>query len=300
MYAPQTDPDTARLNGAPTPGPAGVRGPGAPQNPQLPNRTPGTKGINDAAAKENGAKVDKGACINHDAVKFPRQSAIDAIKEHEGYYNFMYLDSQSIITIGAGWNLEASGSASAPSAEVLALPFLERKTSKAPADSDKSIKAAWAALRALSPSGTKQNYAAPYFKDKTDLYIDDSKPDNPLMTRFNKHIADFTAQLQRMFKDFDSFPVPAREAFLDMAFNMGVGRAAVAAVKADPKHHKKGHKGHKATGLHQFKSLIAAAEKADWKSAADDCKRGGVNADRNTWTRNLFLEAVGWACAKAG
>ena len=294
------DPQEAVQRGVATPGVTGVSDAASPANPFVPKNTPGTKGVNDAAAKANGSKVDTGVCVNHDGVVFPRQSAIDAIKWHEGYTNYMCLDSRSIITIGVGWNLEATGSADAPSAEVLALPFLERKTGKPPADPDKSIKAAWNALRALSPSGTAQNYAATHFADKTNLYIDDSKPDNPLMQRFNQHIAEFTRQLQGMFKDFDSFPVPAREAFLDMAFNLGIGRAAVAAVKADHKHHVKGHQAHKATGLHQFKSLIDSAEQGDWKSAADECHRGGINADRNTWTRNLFLEAVGWACAKAG
>ncbi len=293
------DPQEALQRGVATPGVTGIADAASPDNSHLPKKTPGVTGVNDAAAKANGAKVDAQICVNHDAVTFPRDSAVKDIAGHEGYANYMYLDSKSIITIGTGWNLEASGSAAAPSATVLALPFVERKTGKPPADPDKSIKAAWAALRGISSSGTPQSAQATTFEKKTDLYIDDSKPDNVLAERYKQHIAEFTAGLQGMFKDFDSFPVPAREALLDMSL-MGIGRSAVAAVKADKKKHIKARAGHKASGLHEFTRMIASVEAGDWKKAADQCNRPDVNKDRNDWTRARFLEAVGWACAKAG
>lgn len=292
-------PEESLLRGMATPGITGIADAASPDNAFLPLFTPGIMGVNDQTAKANGATVDSGACVSHDAVSFPRDSAITAIEQHEGYANYMYLDSKSIITIGTGWNLEATGSAATPSATVLALPFLERKTGKAPADPDKSIKAAWAILRAVSPTGTPQSSQATSFEKTTNLYIDDSKADNVLAARFKQHIVEFTQGLQGMFKDFDSFPVPAREALLDMSL-MGIGRSAVAAVKADPKRRVKARQGHKASGLHEFTHMIASVEAGNWKKAAEQCNRPDCNKDRNVWTRARFLEAVGWACAKAG
>ena len=292
-------PGDCLLWGWATPGVTGIADAASPDNLFLPLWTPGIAGVNDATAKANGAQVDNGACVSHDAVTFPRDSAVKDIAAHEGYANYMYLDSKSIITIGTGWNLEATGSSQTPSDTVLALPFVERGTGKPPADPAKSIKAAWAALRGISPSGTRQNSPATSFQSKTNLYIDDAKSDNVLAARYKQHLAEFTAGLQGMFKDFDSFPVPAREALLDMSL-MGIGHGAVAAVKADPKHHVKGRKGVKANGLHEFTHMIASVEAGDWKKAAAQCNRPDVNDDRNNWTRARFLEAVGWACAKMG
>ena len=299
MYAPQINPQAPQLNGGPPRGPLGMNGPGSPNSPIVPAHTPGTKGVNDAAAKDAGAKVDTPACVKHDAVPFPRQSALDAIRAHEGYTNYMYLDTKSLITIGTGWNLMAGGDSVAPSDAAASLPWVERATGKPPADPAKSLQAAWTALRNISSYETAQAKPYTYFKDKTNLYVDDSKPDNPLAARFAKHIADFTVDLHGIFKDFDSFPVPAREALLDMVM-MGAGREGRAAVAADPKHHRKGHRARRATGLRQYSQLRAAAEKHDWKKASEVCDRKGVSKDRNNWTRNQFLEAVGWECAKAG
>lgn len=299
MPAPQTDPNAARLHGASVPGPTGLRGPGAPRSPQVPARTPGTTGLNDAAAKANGTKVDNGKCVNHDGVAYPRPSALAQYKLNEGYANYLYLDTSSYITIGVGWNLEAGGGADKAPQAALDLPFLERKTGKPPADPAKSVQEAWSALHKISPSGSAQAHTAGYFKDKTSLYIDDTGDNNPLAVRFQQHIADFTRNLQKIFKNFDAFPVPAREALLDMIFNLGPGRDALEGRKADPAHHVKAIKGHKASGLRAFGSLRKAAEASDWKLASENCHRAApVSKERNDWTRNRFLEAVGWECAK--
>ncbi len=300
MCAPQTDPQAPLLNGSTVPGPAGAGGPGSPDNAFMCMETPGTTGVNDASTKNYSGEYTPvtATCMAMSAVPFPRPWALKAIRIHEGYKRFMYLDSKSYITIGIGWNLMSTGDSVEPPAEAVNLPWLERKTGKPPADPARSVQNAWTKLRGISPFGKPQTRIADSFEDETDIYIDDSGSKNPILARFDKHIALFTAELRSMFKNFDSFPVPAREALLDMSM-MGTGLDAQAEIKPDPAHGIKGQKGRKASGLRAYILLRGAAEKHDWKEAAQQCNRD-VDERRNAWTRKLFLEAIGWECAEAG
>lgn len=296
----------------PVPGVVGLAGPAGVGSTLIPLSTPGTHGVNDAAAHFltncTGLGNAKMTCGKVDAVTFPRTSATDKIKVFEGYANYMYLDTKGLVTIGVGWNLESGGASSTAPTAVLALPFRVRPAgtgtaagggnaaSRSPAETspgpatDAEIEAAWKAIKKCPKAKL-----VTYYESKTNIYIDDSGPDNVLDQRFKQHISDFTSDLQGYYPGFDTFPVPAREALLDMCFNMGVGMAATAGHKAT-----KGHKAtqvHRATGLHQFVKLRTAVLSRKWRLAADSCHRGGLGKDangRNLWTHDRFIEAVAW------
>src|SRR6185369_8603303 len=106
---------------------------------------------------------------------------------------------------------------------------------------------------------------------------------------------EFLPQLRRYFKGFDSFPLPAREALIDMAYNMGVG-SDEHTVKAK----KKGEEDKvvKARGLASYKNLVRAVRAGDWQTASLHCWRKPSNAAhpehaeaRNAWTKKRFEEA---------
>jgi hypothetical protein len=92
-----------------------------------------------------------------------------------------------------------------------------------------------------------------------------------------------------MFAGFDSYPLPAREALIDIAYNAGVGDEEKIV----------GGKTHKATGLHAFRHLRQAVESGDWLAAARASHRSSSRETRNKWTRELFEEAARIAGQKA-
>ena len=71
-----------------------------------------------------------------------------------------------------------------------------------------------------------------------------------------------------MCPGFDSYPLPARRALIEMAYDLGVGR------------------------LGRFGPLIAACEQRDFRKAAQHCHRWTSRHARNEATRNLFLDAA--------
>jgi GH24 family phage-related lysozyme (muramidase) len=79
---------------------------------------------------------------------------------------------------------------------------------------------------------------------------------------------EFVPGLRQIFHGFDGYPNPAKQALVDMVYNLGV------------------------TGLKKFKKLIAAAEKGDWQEAANESHRASCREARNNWTRERFKKAA--------
>ena len=78
----------------------------------------------------------------------------------------------------------------------------------------------------------------------------------------------FDSYLRRDFPMLDQYPDSAKSALLDMTYNLGP------------------------TGVMKFKRMIAAIEAGDWTVAANESNRPQLNADRNLWTKQQFLEAA--------
>lgn len=91
--------------------------------------------------------------------------------------------------------------------------------------------------------------------------------------------------------DFNSYPVPAQAALLDMAYNMGIG------VPGCPERPGKKKSSPpipavKATGLHGFGKMLTAVAMGEWGVAANECHRQGIQPSRNEWTKQKFLGCV--------
>ena len=78
---------------------------------------------------------------------------------------------------------------------------------------------------------------------------------------------EFLPGLLRLCPAFESFPLPARRALVDMAYNLGVG------------------------GLEKFPHLLAACNAGDWATAAAQCHRSTCRDTRNVWTAQMFVSA---------
>jgi len=121
------------------------------------------------------------------------------------------------------------------------------------------------------------------YKQKLSIEITDEKAKELALTRLK---TEFIPKLRHLLTGFDGFPLPARRAFIDMVYNMGIGA---------PEHVVKG-KTHKASGLYSFRSLRAAADVGDWQTASLHCERRNPDhsehtANRNAWTKALFEQA---------
>jgi GH24 family phage-related lysozyme (muramidase) len=95
------------------------------------------------------------------------------------------------------------------------------------------------------------------------------------VNRLTEHriIGEFVPGLRGIFSDFDGYPLPARRALLDLAYNLGVH------------------------GVSKFTHLIAACESGNWHTAAEECSTKNGRVDRNEWRSAMFLEAASPAVA---
>src|SRR5450432_132296 len=185
----------------------------------------------------------------------------------EGIVGHMYLDTHKppLVTVGAGNMLSSVSSAQA-------LPF-RNVTAGRPATRDE-IAHVFEAVGAMPGALPASHYRV--------------KPILELPKREIKELAvgrlrtDFIPKIKTLFWHFDDFPLPAREAIIDIAYNAGIGKA---------ESHVHGTL-HRATGLHGFHRLISAIDSGDWMAAARASHRFSSRPERNKWTRDLFEEAA--------
>lgn len=85
---------------------------------------------------------------------------------------------------------------------------------------------------------------------------------------------EFLPGIRRLMPGFDGFPEPAQACIVDLAWNLGIGRAATA--------------DHKATGLTAFGALRAACNRGDWEAASEHCHVSTSRPERNAWRADRF------------
>jgi GH24 family phage-related lysozyme (muramidase) len=137
------------------------------------------------------------------------------------------------------------------------LPFIDTRTG-APA-TPQQIDQAFASVQQL-PKGHSDSWYA----KATDLRLPEETVRALAQSRLTN---EFLPGLRRELPHFDSYPPSAQRALIDMAYNLGVG------------------------GVGRFHGLRAACEAGDWSQAAAECHRRTCRAERNDWTRGLFLQA---------
>ena len=105
-------------------------------------------------------------------------------------------------------------------------------------------------------------------------------PLSEIESKFDQQLQQSYHELERKIPDFQTLPIPAQQALLDMQFNMGN-----TAFQATP-HTVNGHR------YSGWPKLFNAINNKDWQSAATQSHRRDVQSSRNTWTRDLFLRAL--------
>ena len=190
------------------------------------------------------------------------------LKEFEGVFSYMYLDTAGNVTVGVGKML--------PNAtEAQKLGFVRRADASAkppvlpgPATADE--------IKADFDNVKKQSVGklATYYKQFTKLDL----PDTVIDSLLKAEVTTFTTGLKASFPDFDSYPAEACAALFDMAYNLGITKLTS-----------------------QFPTFVKAVKDKDWTTAAKECKRGGIGDARNDWAKAQFEKvATAAAAAKPG
>lgn len=102
------------------------------------------------------------------------------------------------------------------------------------------------------------------YKSKTKLTI--KQADIDALT--NKHIVSFESELKRIYTDFDKYPSEVRLALFDMIFNLGMTKLK-----------------------NNWPTFNGAIKAKDWKKAAENSNRVGIQATRNKYVKDLLLKA---------
>ncbi len=213
------------------------------------------------------------------------------LKVYEGFANHLYRDINGHVTVGYGHLLKTVGAATglsfqikeaahpapppSPQAFLTSLrvtPLLREPTFQLPrtrAATQAEIKTDWNAVMA-QPFGKK--YAAGYYQKFTKTFLTLAFCE----TLFDHDIEAKIAEVRAKFDAFDTFPQPAQEAILDMAFNLGVSKLYTI-----------------------FQNLREAILAENWSKAAGKCHRRDLDEARNEATRQRFLEAAKIATATA-
>ena len=169
----------------------------------------------------------------------------------EGFRREMYVHARGGIRTGIGHRLPDAGAA-------LALPWQHRATGRRATPSQ--VRAAFQQVRAQAAG-----HPAPALQRASDLVL----PAGFAADLATAHVERVVLPgLRKFYPAFDSCPLPARRALIDMAFDLGLPRLAL------------------------FHNLIAACRRGDFAAAADHCHRPGCQSARNVSTRNLFREAA--------
>lgn len=188
--------------------------------------------------------------------KLDINKVFESIIGHEGDIKYMYLDTakpKSKVTIGYGKML--------PSAEYAAtIPFLiDGKSASA-----NQIKQDWYTVY-NSVSGIN-SYSASHFKEMTKVRITKETAKKLTLNHIKKNISD----LRRIFPDFDSYPIPAQEAMLDMVYNLGI----------------------KGKNIKSFPTLSKHIKDRNFVGAARESNRPQLSPTRNKHVKDLFLKAA--------
>lgn len=175
----------------------------------------------------------------------------DDLVAHEGCVLWMYCDTRGFVTTGIG-NLVASPIAAA------ALPF-RHKADLSAATIEEKMTAFARVQDAFDPIASAEHY-----RNVSDLRLSQDFVRDLVSSRLS---AEFVPGITELCPGFDSFPLPARRALVDMAYNLGVG------------------------GLGRFHHMIAACNAGDWAEAAAQCHRSSCRDMRNAWTMQMFIDS---------
>ena len=172
------------------------------------------------------------------------------LRQHEGVINHLYLDSLGLVTCGVGHMIDS------PSRMAGVEMVCQDGTT---ATLDEKI-TEWNAVGILQPA-----HLPPFYEARTKLRM---TPEF-IEALLDSDVQGFAGLLARLIPGFDTFPGPAQEALLDMAFQLGAGGLVT-----------------------KFPHLMSAVKARDWNACAENCHRAGIQEWRNTATADLFKQAA--------
>jgi len=181
-----------------------------------------------------------------------------SLKTNEGCVPYMYLDTKGNVTVGVGHMLKACGDAQK-------LSFMLRQN---PA-------AANAEQIANDFNSVSQQQKGQFFTHYEQFTLLNMPPET-MESLLDADIATTEQGVREKFSGYDNYPLEAKTALLDMAFNLGVDGLAT-----------------------KFPRLKAAAEAGNWNTCTMECEREGVQPSRNAWTKRQFESAANAAPAAA-
>lgn len=172
---------------------------------------------------------------------------IERTKRFEEVVPHMYLDSKANVTIGVGFML--------PSADAATEFALKTANGVASAEQKRQE---WTTVH-----GAEHGHLATWYASLTSLTLEKPEIDRLLSDK----LATFETEVAGIFADWATYPEPAREALIDMIYNLG------------------------RPGLMKYGRLIAAVRAREFGLAAGESHRDGISEDRNIEIRNLLLRA---------
>lgn len=149
----------------------------------------------------------------------------------------------------------------------VALLLINKKTLLAATEEEK--KQEWKQIKAHPPG------KGPKFYEKfTKLMLQEEK----IETLFQEDLKPLEDQLRNIYPDYDNFPGVVKEGLLDMIFNLGQTK-----LRKD------------------FPSFNYAVQTQNWSKAAEECRRKGIQSNRNRVIRSLFesLSSSLWSLVEA-
>lgn len=191
-----------------------------------------------------------------------------SLKEFEGVFDYPYLDTEGIITVGVGFNYDKLD-------DFLTIPFLMvdpetgvlRKT--LPSEKEKQyydLRSQATYSGNLSENG-QFNVQARAQEDFTMLYVDDEWIEQKLKEAMNRFLSELHVKFTR--EQFECYPPTARIALMDMIYNLG-------GTKFSPD---------------KWPRLFRAIISRNWAKAAEESNRKGISYDRNADIKMLFYRA---------
>lgn len=182
---------------------------------------------------------------------------------HEGRIPHMYQCIHGQVTAGIGHLF-----ASPPAASKL---LWEHEDGTFAGDAE--VRLEFAKIRAL-PYG--KDYPASFYEIYTRLRLTDQRIDGLFLADLleaERLLAETRIRGALAFPEYDRWPAKIQLAMLDMMFSIGPAFMGSIPPKAYPK-------------------LVAAAQRGDWATCAEECKRGGVAPRRDDALKALFESAI--------
>jgi len=202
------------------------------------------------------------------------EDTINWIKGSEQPIDHMYQDTTGNVTVGYGHMIKDANAAKS-------ISFRYQDMNGRYATAKETEDAFWKVQ--LDQNSKEKNYVAQYYNPETSAGFDKLYLDNDEKDRiFREDLNAARVELENR-KDIDFYGAPrsAKQALLDMQFNMGGNRFSEQGFDEKTNQFKPG-----------WPKLFDAAKRGDWKTVGDESHRKDVPEERNDETRKLFYRAA--------